>query len=381
MEWCTIESDPGVFNELIKKLGVENVMVHEVLTLEDEAFMSSVGRIFGFIFLFKWDQSIKRELVPYDEPEIYFAKQMVTNACATQAMISILMNCPDIRAGEMLNNLKMSTMEFDPELRGESIGSMDEIRVVHNSFARPESFQFVQTTRKATKKDDVFHFVAYIPFNGKVFELDGLQRGPNLLGNIPANGDWVSIVKTEIEKRAAEYSANEIRFNLLALAESKKFKSDFESKQLEKQKGFIYRRLAQLQGEGFSSDIFDDYAVCSSLVSGLETNPQIDTLPTIAEAHALLDEINRKIQELRLFAMEEEERVRVWEVKLICSEINGVGVCREQRENARRKHDYIPFILKLLELSAQKGDLAGLINEAKEKKEAREKASAAAKKN
>ena len=41
-----------------------------------------------------------------------------------------------------------------------------------------------------------------------------------------------------------------------------------------------------------------------------------------------------------------------------------------QKENARRKHNYIPFILEMLKIAAEKGDLQKLYDEAKNKQQA-----------
>uniref|UniRef100_UPI00398E6C7B ubiquitin carboxyl-terminal hydrolase isozyme L5 n=1 Tax=Pristiophorus japonicus TaxID=55135 RepID=UPI00398E6C7B len=189
-EWCLMESDPGVFTELIKGFGCKGVQVEEIWSLEPENF-DKLKPVHGLIFLFKWQ--------PGEEPagsivqdsrleKIFFAKQVINNACATQAIISVLLNCihPDIELGETLGEFKEFSQSFDAAMKGLALSNSEVIRQVHNGFARQQMFEFDAKT--AGKEEDAFHFVSYFPVHGRLYELDGLREGPIDLGNDDPDG-------------------------------------------------------------------------------------------------------------------------------------------------------------------------------------------------
>jgi len=73
-----------------------------------------------------------------------------------------------------------------------------------------------------TRNEDPFHFVTYLPINGKLVELDGLHPHPIDHGEIPENTTWVNHAQQVLEKRMQLYGTGEIRFNLMGIVANKK---------------------------------------------------------------------------------------------------------------------------------------------------------------
>uniref|UniRef100_A0A8H7N4N3 Ubiquitin carboxyl-terminal hydrolase n=1 Tax=Bionectria ochroleuca TaxID=29856 RepID=A0A8H7N4N3_BIOOC len=203
--WNTIESDAGVFTSLIENLGVKDVQFEELLTL-DPSELATLQPLYGVIFLFKYptDQPYSSASGPQDgtfdhdaSQSIFFAAQTIQNACATQALLSVLMN-------------------KQQDFRGEALSNSDLIREVHNSFARSTPFADETQQQRSAEAEDVFHFIAYTPVNGVLYELDGLQPAPISHGGCTPE-EFPTRVVDVLQRRIARYDATEIRFNLLAM--------------------------------------------------------------------------------------------------------------------------------------------------------------------
>jgi len=230
--WCLIESDPGVFTELVQKFGVSGVQVEELWSLDKEQFVD-LNPVYGLIFLFKWtaDEEPAGSVVQDSRLDtIFFAKQVINNACATQAILSVLMNIENsaVTLGPTLQDLKEFCGSFDAGMKGLTLSNSDQIRSVHNSFARQTLFEF--DSKKAEKDDDVFHFVSFLPIGGRIYELDGLKAGP--IDHGPAGVEWTDAVRPIIEARMQKYTAGEIHFNLMAIIQDRTVRYNNQLKDL-----------------------------------------------------------------------------------------------------------------------------------------------------
>lgn len=70
------------------------------------------------------------------DPELFFANQVINDACATYALLSILLNRKDVEIGDELRNLRDFSLGMTSKDKGWAIGNAEGIRTAHNSFTR-----------------------------------------------------------------------------------------------------------------------------------------------------------------------------------------------------------------------------------------------------
>ncbi|RDA93391.1 hypothetical protein CP533_1966 [Ophiocordyceps camponoti-saundersi (nom. inval.)] len=250
--WAEVESEPAFFNFILNKLGVRGVTVKELVSLETWALAFLPQPVYGLVFLFQYaPQLAEEDGDDSGEAPVWFANQTTNNSCASVALLNIVMNADNVELGQRLQTFKESTMNLSTPMRGNSIGNNSFIRTAHNSFVRrmdqlnadlclaneadahnPKEPRVKSAPKKVKPMDksepkqpsssDVdygFHFIAYVPAGGFVWELDGMRTRPRNIGALDTD-DWTAIAGPRIQHRIKEYGETEIAFSLLALCRS-----------------------------------------------------------------------------------------------------------------------------------------------------------------
>ncbi|XP_050351117.1 ubiquitin carboxyl-terminal hydrolase calypso isoform X2 [Nymphalis io] len=390
--WLELESDPGLFTLLLEDFGVKGVQVEEIYDLH-KPFESPV---YGFIFLFRWieERRSRRKFVEQTESfvrdeetinNIFFAQQMVPNSCATHALLSILLNCPNLHLGETLSRLKHHTLSMNPENKGWAIGNTPELACAHNSHAIPQA-------RKKTDKNagvptgrftgEAYHFVSFVPINGHLFELDGLKPYPTDHGPWATDEDWTDKFKRVMAERLgrdAGEQVHDIRFNLMAVVPDRRIALTQRLSLLEinqkrikeaiskigKHLRYLLNKNREFNDEGMSQSssgepvnessihICED-AILNALDASEVSSVDLDFTQSITIE---IGSTERSQFDNCLSLADPIEPTSV--VKFVT--INGENQILSDVDDCRRTHNYDEFICTFLSMLAERGVLAELV--------------------
>ncbi|KAH9997452.1 cysteine proteinase [Xylariaceae sp. FL0662B] len=238
--WVELESEPGFFNAMLQELDAKDFKVLEVYGLDEVTLGDLPQPVYGLIFLFEYVEGGESSEDRPDCPdELWFGNQTTANICATVALMNIIMNAEGVRLGTELQAFKDSTKALPPPHRGHLLNTNDFIRSIHNSVARrtdlvaedlllDNKYEIAgkklkakkssrsSTTRKKAQVDTNYHYIAYVPAGGRVWELDGFEAKPLCLG--PISDSWLNAASPAIQTRMM---SNEFAsYNLLAICQS-----------------------------------------------------------------------------------------------------------------------------------------------------------------
>ncbi len=209
----------------------------------------------------------------------------------------------------------------------------DGIRKAHNSFARAEPF--MSEERAASEDDEAFHFVAYVPHGGRVYELDGLQKAPIDVGQVSEGDKWWSTAASEIQRRISQYGAAELRFAVMGVCKSARATISERLQHVDLCLQAVEAASDSAAGAASSSDL-GDFEVGADAAT---RSQQVEQL------QAEKEELARQLEQ-------DDEKRAAW-----------------AKENARRQHNYVPLAVALFSAMAQKGTLVTQYEKAKEKRD------------
>ncbi|TFK94538.1 cysteine proteinase [Polyporus arcularius HHB13444] len=402
--FAVIESDPGVFTTLLHKLGIRGLEVTELYSVE--AFATDHLNPYGLIFCYlcedspgaQDDTTISDDLEDPDARAIWFANQLSDDACSSQAILNVLLNCKGVDIGSELREFAADTEKMSPVMRGLAISNSSHIRQAQNSLARPADIRGAYHTlaattldaakasakaasspptkkrktsasttsrakRKATSTErlEAYHFIGYVPAHGRVWELDGLRAaGPLDVGEIQSDSKdpdsragWMDIVRPALQRRmqtVLEGGSGEghIQYNLLAIVDDAYLGASDDLELLKRERAALERRLDENFPAGWADKV--DPALLAAGTEAFATTLR----PSAREPGRVFaaDFGSRKMsKELVVLDMAARSLAPAWENCVRAALSAKVAVEDEvarsqsaQADNVKRTFDYEPFI-------------------------------------
>lgn len=139
-----------------------------------------------------------------------------------------------------------------PENKGWAIGNTPELACAHNSHAMPQAKRRQdKNTGVSTGRftGEAFHFVSYMPINGRLFELDGLKPYPMDHGPWKEHEEWTEQFRRVITDRlgiSTGEQLQDIRFNLMAVVPDRRLAISHKLTMLKTNRQIVLEALQQL---------------------------------------------------------------------------------------------------------------------------------------
>ena len=235
-----------------------------------------------------------------------------------------------------------------------------------NNLRRSERKPKPKVSLKAAAADDTaeegFHFCAYMPINGHVWKLDGMDRFPQDMGTFDTErgGDWMNIAQPTLQGRMAQYEAGEIEFNLMAVVHDPLEKDrtalleNVKSLQaIDKKLDGVYEDWREMDGAETEKEVFTE--------APLELGATVADLDAVGVPDGMAEKLEKEEDMLKLIDIRKE--VVLQQVGLRAAVRDELRASEADDEKARhRRHNYAGFLKGWLGALADQQVLSGLLD-------------------
>jgi ubiquitin carboxyl-terminal hydrolase L5 len=399
--YCEIESEPAYFNVVLREIGVQGVTVREVPMMDRDTLSWLPSPVFGLIMLFrhrKFDSQNQSKSCP---PDVWFANQMpAQNSCATIAMIHALLNTAptaDIDIGEHMRQFKDFTKDLTPYQRGEAFSSWSFVKKIHNSFAKKmdilENDRYLASkvkkaerqkasevaeaeaaanpkSKKTSKGKDArrdsdqsidsvenfeesaHHYIAFVPINGEVWKLDGMDYQPTRMGqyDVDAPETWIHTISDRV---MSLMGAGDDDYGLFAIAQSPmvKIKKQFCVADATRKVVELKLNTVNTDWKLFISDEEDIEPPSPSFLDGITEEQRA--------AHPIPEHVLKEIKDESMSFLLERRQKLVAEQRQLAQQYacEEADLGEEDQKAEARRWDYGPAIKAWIEMLAENGHL------------------------
>jgi ubiquitin carboxyl-terminal hydrolase L3 len=221
--WFPLESNPEIMNKYVEKLGLnlDSFAFTDVYGLDDELLAMVPQPVLAVLMLYpitkenenesQKDQEEQEKSSQRVDPNVYFIKQTIGNACGTIALLHSIANNQDLLQinDGFWKDFIASTKDKSPEEKATLLEDDKRVETAHEESANEGS------TNKEANTD--YHFVAFVAKNGILYELDGRKKFPLIRGQSSPDTLLHDVAKV-IKNKYLRLNPNEVNFTMVALS-------------------------------------------------------------------------------------------------------------------------------------------------------------------
>ena len=231
--WLPLESNPAMLNEFAYRVGMNRKFAFNDVWGLDDGLTAMIPRpCYALTLLFKPSDKIRdfkssqqkdiedgkvENSVPQDK--LFYMKQYVGNACGTIATLHSIANAGPIRdtlaEDSPIRKFFGECEGKNQEQRGHVLEEADYLSEASDTSAT--NTEIGQTSAPGRGEHVSAHFIAFVPCDGSVFELDGGKAFP--INHGPIGDDFIRTAAKIIQTKFMQVDQDSYHWNIMALCE------------------------------------------------------------------------------------------------------------------------------------------------------------------